>query len=84
MKMFYCYLINQETVLIILLSLCLYYSSVFMKSTLEPMLSTLSETFNGLSSCNDLNLIRTNSDILYAVFCRVKYLLGRTKCSNDS
>ena len=43
-----------------------------MKSKVEPMLSTLSEICNGLSSYNVLSLIRANSDIFYAVFCPSK------------
>ena len=43
-----------------------------MKSKVEPMLPTLSEFCNGLSCYNALSLIRVNSDIFYAVFCRSK------------
>ena len=45
------------------------YSSIFMKSKIEPLLSALFGINNGLTRYNLLNIIRENGDLFYSVFC---------------
>ena len=46
----------------------IFYSSIFMKSKIEPLLSALNEINNGLTCYNLLNLIRENGDLSNSVF----------------
>ena len=46
-----------------------FYSSIFLKSKIEPPTSALSEINNGLTCYNLLNIIRENGDLFYSVFC---------------
>ena len=44
------------------------YSSIFMKSKIEPLQSALREINNGLTCYNLLNIIRENGDLFYSVY----------------